>query len=84
MIRNHHASLWLAQHSVHRLVTVLLVCVCAQKVRRQKESLHFIGLPAQNKHTVFVEAKEEAKRFVAAEVGGWVTGRVGMWSCGVL
>jgi hypothetical protein len=35
----------------------------AQKVEGLQESLHYIGLPAQNKHKVFVDSSKEAKAF---------------------
>jgi hypothetical protein len=37
-----------------------------QKASRLKSSLHFIGLPAKNKHTVFVEDGAAVRRFDAA------------------
>ena len=38
-----------------------------QKASRLKSSLHFIGLPAQNKHTLFVEDGAAARQFDAAK-----------------
>eukprot|EP00195_Chlamydomonas_chlamydogama_P010607 CAMPEP_0202903222 /NCGR_PEP_ID=MMETSP1392-20130828/22797_1 /ASSEMBLY_ACC=CAM_ASM_000868 /TAXON_ID=225041 /ORGANISM="Chlamydomonas chlamydogama, Strain SAG 11-48b" /LENGTH=223 /DNA_ID=CAMNT_0049590279 /DNA_START=81 /DNA_END=749 /DNA_ORIENTATION=- len=35
----------------------------AEKIRRIKESLHFIGLEPRNKHTVFVDEAAEARAF---------------------
>ncbi|KAJ9507650.1 hypothetical protein QJQ45_019176 [Haematococcus lacustris] len=35
----------------------------AEKIEKLKQSLHFIGAPAQNKHTVFVDSESEAKVF---------------------
>jgi hypothetical protein len=37
-----------------------------QKAAKLKSSLHFIGLPAQNKHTVFVADRTAARNFDAA------------------
>jgi hypothetical protein len=34
-----------------------------QKIAKLKESLHFIGAPAKNKHIVFVDSKAEAAKF---------------------
>lgn len=39
----------------------------AAKVERLKSSLHFIGLPPQNKHTVFVDSATEAAAFRPAK-----------------
>jgi hypothetical protein len=36
---------------------------CLQKIAKLKESLHFIGAPAKNKHTVFVDSTQEAAGF---------------------
>lgn len=43
---------------------------CLQKLERLKESLHFIGMAPQNKHTVFVEDPKEAKTFNPEEYFG--------------
>jgi U3 small nucleolar RNA-associated protein 11 len=38
-----------------------------QKAEKLKESLHFIGLAPQNKHTVFVDSSAEAAAFKASQ-----------------
>jgi hypothetical protein len=38
-----------------------------QKVGKLKRDLHFIGMPAANKHTVFVDSAQQAASFSAAE-----------------
>ncbi|KAK9809901.1 hypothetical protein WJX72_001314 [[Myrmecia] bisecta] len=35
----------------------------AKKIERLKASLHYIGVPAQNKHIVFVDSDREARKF---------------------
>mmetsp|Transcript_16115 Transcript_16115/g.22253 ORF Transcript_16115/g.22253 Transcript_16115/m.22253 type:complete len:257 (+) Transcript_16115:219-989(+) len=40
--------------------------VDCKKAERLKTSLHFIGLPSQNKHTIFVEGRSAAASFDAA------------------
>uniref|UniRef100_A0A7S0UPS3 U3 small nucleolar RNA-associated protein 11 n=1 Tax=Polytomella parva TaxID=51329 RepID=A0A7S0UPS3_9CHLO len=37
-----------------------------KKAERMRESLHFIGTPAQNSHTVFVDDEKEVQQFDAA------------------
>lgn len=49
-----------------RQLICVLFCV-SQKAERLKESLHFIGLGAQNKHTVFVDSAKEAAHFKPAK-----------------
>lgn len=49
-------------------VCLVAVSPCAlQKAARLKESLHFIGLRPQNKHTVFVDSAKEAAAFKPAK-----------------
>jgi U3 small nucleolar RNA-associated protein 11 len=38
-----------------------------QKAEKLKESLHFIGMAPQNKHTVYVDSAAEAASFKAAQ-----------------
>jgi U3 small nucleolar RNA-associated protein 11 len=47
----------------------LLPCLSLplQKAERLKQSLHFIGLAPQNKHTVFVDSAKEAAAFKPAK-----------------
>lgn len=39
------------------------VALAPQKAERLKQSLHFIGMAPQNKHTVFVDDAKEAAKF---------------------
>lgn len=43
------------------------VVLMLQKAERLKQSLHFIGLGPQNKHTVFVDSAAEAAKFKPAK-----------------
>jgi U3 small nucleolar RNA-associated protein 11 len=48
-------------------VLTAAVLLLLQKAARLKQSLHFIGLAPQNKHTVFVDSAEEAAKFKPAK-----------------
>jgi hypothetical protein len=49
------------------LLLLLVHTCCAQKAEKLKESLHFIGMAPQNKHTVFVDSAAEAAAFKASQ-----------------
>ena len=40
---------------------------CSQKVEKLKSGLHFLGAPAANKHTVFVDTEQERQAFKPEE-----------------
>lgn len=56
----------LLAHTKHKFGPTLCTS-CLQKVEGMQQSLHYIGLPPQNKHKVFVESSKQAREFDPAQ-----------------
>jgi hypothetical protein len=58
---------FLLSHKHPAVAAPVVLSAAVQKAERLKESLHFIGLAPQNKHTVFVDSAKEAAKFKPAK-----------------